>query len=119
MAIHKIKIYGLGDIVLKGENPEAGKDYLVSIRAEVKKIEKDISDIADPFYLFKMYYKNTENIQEIGTSRKLKVEHGKTWAQKIRWVLESLGTKKGIDPDLYYEQEQKRRLAEILNELEE
>jgi len=46
---NKLKISGLGSMVLVGqEKIEPEKEYLISIRAELKKIEKDIEDKDEP-----------------------------------------------------------------------
>jgi len=119
MSNNKLKLTGLGSMVLIGEKIDPEKEYLISIRAELKEITKNIEDKDDPFYTFIMVYLNTELVQCIGESRQLKVEHGKTMSQKIRWALEALGEKKGIDKLEYYESEQKKRLDAIMNELEE
>ena len=116
---NKIRIKGLGNIVLIGDKIEPEKEYLVSIRVELGAISKDIKDKNDPIYTYICEYINTELVQEIGSSKKLKVVMGRTWSQKVKFALEQLAVKKGIDPEIFYEQEQKKRLAEIFNEIDE
>jgi len=102
---NKIKIYELGNIEVIGEVPKPDIDYLISLRVALKKIEKDVSDKENPFYLYKMYYLATEALQEIGTSKKLEVKHGKTDSQNLRWFIESVGRNEGFDPKEYYHNE--------------
>ena len=115
MAENRIKIRGLGNIILKGENPEPSKEYLISIKAELRKIEKDITDKDDPFYTFIMEYLNTELVQEIGASKKLEVQKGKTLSQKLRFAIQDLARIQGIDEDNFYQSE----MSKLINNYEE
>ena len=114
-----IRIKGLGSVLLTGDKPLPEKEYLVSLRVELEGIVKDIKDPTEPQYSYLMRYVSTEGVQEIGSKKKIKVENGKTYAQKIRWALEKLAEKKGVDKDEFYESEQKQRLEKIFNEIDE
>lgn len=113
----KIRIKGLGNIVLIGEKIEPEKEYLISIRAELRKIEKDITDKDDPIYTYIMEYLNTELVQQVGDSKKLKVEHGKTKSQKLRWAIENEGVYLGLDD--YYNKEMDRLIAERMEKIKD
>ena len=110
--LNKIKIKGLGNVVLLDQNPVPEKEYLICIKAELRKIEKDISDKDNPVYTFIMEYLATENITEIGTARHLQVQKGKTPSQVLRWILEDEARMKGVDPEEYY----KAEMAKIIEE---
>lgn len=119
MSNNRIKISGLGNLVLVGQEvikPEI--EYLISIRAELKKIEKNIEDKDEPFYTFVLDYLNTELVQEIGSTHKLKVEHGRTPSQKLRWTIESVGKVNGVDPKEFYNSEMSKLIEEYSNKLE-
>jgi len=117
---NKIRLKGLGHIVLVGtEKIEPEKDYLVSLRVALRKIEKDISDLQDPVYTFICEYLNTELVQIIGDSRKIKVEHGKTSSQKLRWVIQAVAELEGKDPEQYYQQEMSKLIENYSSKLED
>lgn len=115
---NKIKIIGLGDILLIGENPDPQKDYLVAITAGIKEIKKNVEDIDNPFYVYVMKYKTTEMVQSVG-GRKLRVEHARTQSQKMRWAIEKVGEKRGIDKDEFYQSETNKIISNYLSELED
>ena len=115
--MNKLKIRGLGDLVLVGDIPKSDIDYIVSLRACLKKIEKDVQDTENPAYTYILQYQSTENIMEFGAKKKLIVENGRTDSQKLRWSLEKLGEKKGLDPKDYYHQEMNKFIYQVLKEL--
>ena len=120
MPDNKIKISGLGSMVLTDqEKIEPEKEYLISLRAELKKIEKNIEDKDEPFYTFVMEYLNTELVQRIGDSRKLKIKHGKTDSQNLRWFIESVGRVKGLDPKEFYHSEMLKKIEEYAIQLDD
>jgi len=110
-----IKIKGLGSIVLKGEKPKPKVEYLISIRAELAEIKKNIQDSENPFYTFIFEYLTTELIQEIGSAQKLEVQKGKSLSQIFRFACRDVARKMGIDTEDYY----KERMSEIIKAEEE
>ena len=114
-----IKIKGLGGIVLIGDKPLPEKEYVIAIKAELEGITKDIKEPENPQYTFSMRYLSTEQIMEIGSSKKIKVENGKTWSQKLRWALETEGNQLGLDEKEYYNKEMSKLVAERLGRIKE
>ena len=100
-----LKIKGLGRIVLLGEPPENGKDYILSIRIARSGVSKDEKDIENPVETYLMEYLNTEQLQEIGKSTTIKVQKGKTRSQALRFTIEDLARQEGIDEEVFYNQE--------------
>ena len=86
---NKIKIRGLGGILIIGDKPEPEKEYLIAIKAELESITKDIKEKDNPIYLYSMRYLSTEMINEVGSSRKIKVINGKTKSQKLPCAIET------------------------------
>ena len=119
MTFNYLKVKGLGSIVLPDERPEPNKDYLLSLIISLSSINKNLEDAENPYYTYICKYISTNELKEIGASKKLKVVMGRTWSQKVKFALGQLAVKKGIDPEIFYEQEQKKRLAEIFNEIDE
>ena len=114
-----IKIKGLSSIVLIGDKPLPEKEYLISIKAELEGITKDIKDKDNPAYTYLMRYLSTEMINEIGSSKKIKVENGKTKSQKLRWAIETEGNQLGLDEKDYYDKEMSKLVAERLGRIKE
>ncbi len=114
-----LKIRGLGILFLLGDNPAPEKEYLISIKAELEGIIKDIKDKDNPAYTYLMRYLSTEMISEIGSSKKIKVENGKTKSQKLRWAIETEASQLGLDAKDYYDKEMNKLIAERLAEIED
>jgi hypothetical protein len=70
---NKIRITGLRNVEILDSDPEEGKEYAITIRAEVEKIEKDIKDPKNPYYIYKMPYLATLLINEVG-GKEIKVQ---------------------------------------------
>lgn len=100
----KLKIKGLGSLELVGDIPAVGKEYLISIVAERDAVRNDEKDPESPLTIYEMSYLRTESVQEIGTTKKLKVQNGKTKSQKLRFVLRDLALSLGKDEDKYYDE---------------
>lgn len=115
----KLRVKGLGNLILKDEIPKLDKDYLLSVRISRSGKYTDEKEPENPVEIYTCEVINVEALQEIGTRKKLKVEKSGTWSQKIRFALWQLADKKNIDRDDYYEEEQKKRLNQIYSELEE
>ena len=73
------------------ENIEAGKDYLLSLMAQRISEEKmdSNSDDENDGIKYRMKVSHLEQILEVGNSKELKFEKGKSPSQKQRWVIES------------------------------
>ena len=70
---NKIRITGLKNVEILDSDPQEGKEYAITIRAEVEKIEKDVKDPNNPYYIYKMPYLATLLINEIG-GKEVKVQ---------------------------------------------
>lgn len=77
------------------ENIEAGKDYILSLiaqRVSEEKMDSNSDDDNDGIK-YRMKISHLEQILEVGNSKELNFEKGKSPSQKQRWVIESqLGT---------------------------
>ena len=73
MKNNKIFITGLRNVEILDSDPEEGKEYAITIRAEVEKIEKDVKDPKNPYYIYKMPYLATLLINEVG-GKEIKVQ---------------------------------------------
>lgn len=71
--MNKIKITNIKNVEILDSDPEEGKEYAITIRAEVEKIEKDVKDPKNPYYIYKMPYLATLLINEVG-GKELKVQ---------------------------------------------
>lgn len=112
-----LKIKGVNSILLTGEKPLPGKEYLISIRAELYGITKDIKDPENPSYTYLLAYLATEGVQEIGTKKMLKVQNGKTPSQKLRFAIEAEAKQLGLDRDEYYEQEMNKLISQRMERI--
>lgn len=88
--MNKIVLLGMRDIATD-ENIEAGKDYLLSLMAQRISEEKmdSNSDDENDGIKYRMKVSHLEQILEVGNSKELKFEKGKSPSQKQRWVIES------------------------------
>ena len=114
-----IKIRGIGGIVLVGDKPLPEKEYIIAIKAELEGIIKDIKEKENPQYTYLMRYLSTEMINEIGSSKKIKVEHGKTKSQKLRWAIEEEARQLGLDEKDYYDKEMDKLIAEKIQRIKD
>ena len=63
------------------------------------------SDPENPCTIYEMTYLRTEQVIEIGSTKKLKVQNGKTKSQKLRFVIRDLAMTMGEDEDKFYDQQ--------------
>ena len=115
MSEDKIKIIGIGGIVLKGGKPEPDKDYLISLRAALSEIRKNVKDTNNPYNVYVMDYINTELVQLIG-GKKIEVQKGKTQSQVQRFLIEDIAVLKGLDKDDYYKQRMSQNIEKLRQE---
>ena len=111
----RIKVLKMGSLELIEGIPELNKDYLLSIRVSRSGIEVDEKDDNDHITYYVMKYLHTEAFQEIGTSKKLKVQKGTTQSQKLRFVLEDIARAKGVEEENFY----KETMGKIISHYEE
>ena len=116
--LEKIKIRGLGNMELLSGTPEVGKDYLVSIRCSRSGVEDNEEDIENPVRMYVMKYLATEQFQEIGSSKVLKTEKGKTQSQKLRWTIYDLAAKLGVEPEEFYQKEMSKIIEQEKQKLD-
>lgn len=114
--MERIKLKGVGGIILKGEAPQPDKDYLVAIRCALEATTTS-ADVSEPDTTYIMTYLVTESVQEIGTSNMLKVQKGKTKSQQLRHLICSVGKQNGEDPDEYYDRKMDELIADYDNRL--
>jgi hypothetical protein len=114
-----LKIKGLGSIVLVGDAPEQGKDYLISIRAGLSAITENVEDPDEPRQTYILKYINTEQVMEVGASKKLKVQNGKTPSQILRYlILEYLGSVGKEQSEENYKAEMDKIIAHYRSKLD-
>lgn len=104
-------------MILKGDKPEPGKEYLIAIRAELSEISKDIKEPENPVYTYTMEYLVTESVMEIGSKKTLAVQKGKTPSQKLRFVIQDVARIQGVDEDVFYEQEMSNLINNYVEKL--
>ncbi len=103
MTNNKLKILGLGSLeLLDGCEPELGKEYLLSLVVERSAKKENEEDPDDIITIYEMKYRRTAEIQEIGSSKKLKIQSGRTQSQKLRFVIEDIARANGEDKEEYY-----------------
>lgn len=98
MTLDKIKLLKCRNIPLVDEVLEAGKEYLIVLKAELSYIREDVSEENGPKY-YEAEIKSVEKIQEIGPAKKeLKFEKGHSPSQKLRYAIEEYLARAGKEP---------------------
>lgn len=116
---NKIKIKGLGGILMIGDKPGPEIEYLLSIKVELEGIIKDLKEKDNPQYTYLMRYLSTEQIMEIRSKKKIEVQNGKTDSQKLRWAIETEANQIGVDEKDYYHKEMQKLIAERMARIKE
>lgn len=99
MRLDKLKLLKVRNIPLVDEVPEAGKEYLIVLKAELSYIKEDVSEPDGPRY-YEAEIKSVEKIQEIGPAQKeLKFEKGHSPSQKLRFAVEDYLKRAGKEPN--------------------
>ena len=114
----KLRVKGLGSVILLGEPPELQKEYILSLRIERKKDEIDHTDKENPETTYVCQYLTTEQLIEVGSRKKLETQKGKTQSQVLRWAIYDNASASGADPEEYYKKEMSRYIEEQKAKLE-
>lgn len=110
-----IKITGTGSILTEGKL-EPDKDYLISIRAALTDIKKNVEDKDDPYYTYIAKYISTESVNEIGSSEKIRVVNGKSPSQRLMWAIKGYLSRVGEDASYdNYAREVEKKIEEYDN----
>ncbi len=116
MGTNYIKIKGLSSILTKGGKIEPDKDYLISIRAALTDIKKNVEDRESPYFTYIVKYIATEAVNEIGSSEKIKVVNGKTPSQRLMYAIRGYLSRIGDDPSYdNYAREVEKKIEEYDN----
>jgi len=114
--MQKLKLKNLGSIELLGEVPEVGKDYLITLRCSRSGIRIDERDPEDKTEIIEMTYLATENISEIGSSKQIKVQAGKTPGQALRFTAMRVARELGKeDEEAFYKDFIREKIEELEN----
>ncbi len=115
----KAKLKGLGSLTLVGDVPELGKEYLMSIVVERSAKKTDEKDPEKPEDIYELTYLRTEQCMEIGSTKKLQVQNGKSQSQVLRYLIQGLARQKGLDEDLYYQESMAKIIEKVREKYEE
>ena len=110
----KLRVKGLGNLILKDEIPKLDKDYLLSVRISRSGKYTDEKEPENPVEIYTCEVINVEALQEIGTRKKLKVEKSGSPSQKLRWLIFRIAGEAGVDPEEFYQTE----LSKIISHYE-